>query len=113
MTIRQNIQKEYEKLGSAAGFFDDYQDGLDPAGITTQDPELSKRLDPIEGGRKLANYLSVLAMEDADHRTGVRQKSHVLNLEPEDLNALTIEAAAMAKVPLAGTNWIPGVTGGM
>jgi hypothetical protein len=31
-------------------------------------------------------------------------------LEPEDLCALTVEAAAMAKVPLAGTNYIPGVT---
>ena len=30
------------------------------------------------------------------------------NLEPEDLVALTVEAAAMAKVPLAGTDWIPG-----
>ena len=35
-------------------------------------------------------------------------KSHLHNLEPEDLVALTIEAAAMAGVPLAGTNWIPG-----
>ena len=102
-------EKEYEKLGTAAGFFDDYQDGLDPAGITTQDPDLSKRLDPIEGGRRLANYLSVLTMET---QTIARAcgKSHVLNLEPEDLNALTIEAAAMAKVPLAGTSWIPGVS---
>jgi len=32
----------------------------------------------------------------------------VHNLEPEDLVALTVESAAMAKVPLAGTNWIPG-----
>jgi hypothetical protein len=24
------------------------------------------------------------------------------------LNALTLEASAMAKVPLAGTDWIPG-----
>ena len=32
------------------------------------------------------------------------------NLEPEDLCALTIEAAAMAQVPLAGTEWIPGKT---
>jgi len=31
------------------------------------------------------------------------------HLEREDLVALTIEAAAMAKLPLAGTNWIPGV----
>ena len=35
-------------------------------------------------------------------------KSHVLNLEPEDLVALTLESAAMAQVPLAGTDWIPG-----
>jgi hypothetical protein len=27
--------------------------------------------------------------------------------------ALTIEAAAMAGVPLAGTNWIPGRNGGI
>ena len=35
-------------------------------------------------------------------------KSHLHNLEPEDLCALTVEAAAMAQVPLAGTGWIPG-----
>ena len=34
-------------------------------------------------------------------------KSHLHNLEPEDL-CVTIEAAAMAGVPLAGTTWIPG-----
>ncbi|HEY8903613.1 MAG TPA: FMN-binding glutamate synthase family protein [Chthoniobacterales bacterium] len=100
-------QEEYERLGSAAGFFDDYQDGRDPAGISTQDPELAARLDPIAGGRRLANYLRVLTLET---QTLARAcgKSHVHNLEPEDLAALTIEAAAMAKVPLAGTNWIPG-----
>ena len=37
-------------------------------------------------------------------------KSHLHNLEPEDLVALTLEAAAMARVPLAGTSWIPGLT---
>jgi hypothetical protein len=31
-----------------------------------------------------------------------------LDLEPEDLVALTVEAAAMARVSLAGTDWIPG-----
>ena len=35
-------------------------------------------------------------------------KAHLRHLEPEDLVALTIEAAAMARVPLAGTTWIPG-----
>ena len=36
-------------------------------------------------------------------------KNSLHNLEPEDLCALTVEAAAMARVPLAGTNWIPGI----
>ena len=35
-------------------------------------------------------------------------KAHVTHLEPEDLVAVSIEAAAMARVPLAGTSWIPG-----
>ena len=102
--------EEYKDLGSAAGFWDDYQDGKDPAGITTQDPELSKKLDPKIGGRRLANYLNVLTLE---LQTLARAcgKSHVHNLEPEDMVALTMEAAAMAGVPLAGTNWIPGKGG--
>ena len=37
-------------------------------------------------------------------------KTDVHSLEPEDLCALTVEAAAMAKVPLAGTEYIPGVS---
>jgi len=98
---------EYRELGSAAGFWDDLQDGTDPAGIATQDPRLTSRLDPVIGGRRLANYLKVLTMET---QTIARAcgKSHVANLEPEDLAALTVEAAAMAQVPVAGTAWIPG-----
>lgn len=98
---------EYSALGSAAGFYDDFQDGRDPAGITTQDPELSSRLDPVVAGKRLANYLRVLTME-AQTIARACGKSHLHNLEPEDLVALTIEAAAMARVPLAGTSWIPG-----
>ena len=37
-------------------------------------------------------------------------KTNVHSLEPEDLAALTVEAAAMAKVPLTGTDYIPGVS---
>ena len=66
-----------------------------------------QRLDPVLGGRRLANYLSVLTLE-AQTIARACGKSHVHNLEPEDLVALTVEAAAMAQVPLAGTNWIPG-----
>ncbi len=98
----------YEEIGSSAGYYDDWHAGLDPAGISTQDPELAARLDPVEGGRRLANYLRTLTLET---QTLARAcgKSHVHNLEPEDLVALTIEAAAMAQVPLAGTTWIPGL----
>lgn len=98
---------EYAKLGSAAGFYDDFQDGHDPAGISTQDPELSARLDPVAAGHRLANYLRVLTLE-AQTIARACGKSHVRNLEPEDLVALTVESAAMAGVPLAGTSWIPG-----
>ena len=100
-------QADYEKIGSSAGYYDDYQDGRDPAGITTQDPELMKRLDPVAGGHRLANYLRVLTME-TQILARACGKSHVHNLEPEDMVALTIESAAMARVPLSGTNWIPG-----
>ena len=101
------LDDELKKIGSAAGFYDDWQNGRDPAGITTQDPELSKRLDPVEAGRRLANYLRVLVLE-AQTMARACGKSHLHNLDPEDLVALTVEAAAMARVPLAGTSWVPG-----
>ena len=104
------FEAEYEKLGTTAGCYDDWHEGRDPAGITTQDPALTKRLDPVAAGKRLANYLSVLTLE-CQTLARANGKSHVHNLEPEDLVALTLEAAAMAQVPLAGTNWIPGKNG--
>jgi glutamate synthase domain-containing protein 2 len=101
------FEDEYRRLGATAGCYDDWHEGRDPAGITTQDPELAARFDPILGGRRLANYLSVLTLE-AQTIARACGKSHLHNLEPEDLVALTVEAAAMARVPLAGTGWIPG-----
>ncbi|MBX6321308.1 MAG: FMN-binding glutamate synthase family protein [Rhodospirillaceae bacterium] len=102
-----SLAEEYRALGTAPGFYDDWQDGRDPAGISTQDPELEKRLDPVLGGRRVANYLRVLTLE-CQTLARACGKTHVHNLEPDDLVALTVEAAAMAKVPLAGTDWIPG-----
>ncbi len=104
-----HLEEEYQKLGTTAGAYDDWHEGKDPAGITTQDAELMKRVDPVKAGHRLANYISVMTME-AQVVARACGKSHLHNLEPEDLVALTIEAAAMAKVPLAGTTWIPGVT---
>lgn len=101
------FEKDYHALGTGAGFYDDWHEGRDPAGISTQDETLAKRLDPVVGGKRLANYLRVMTLEC---QTIARAcgKSHVHNLEPEDMVALSIEAAAMANVPLAGTDWIPG-----
>jgi glutamate synthase domain-containing protein 2 len=101
------FEEEYERIGSSAGYYDDWHEGRDPVGISTQDDELGQRFDPELGGRRLANYLRAMVLET---QTLARAcgKSHVHNLEPEDLVALTVEAAAMSKVPLAGTSWVPG-----
>ncbi len=104
------LDEEYRALGTAAGYYDDWHEGRDPAGISTQDPELEQRLDPVVAGHRLANYLRVMTLE-CQTLARACGKSHVHNLEPEDLVALTVEASAMAKVPLAGTSWIPGAGG--
>ena len=102
-------EEGYAEIGSSAGYYDDWHEGRDPAGISTQDDDLAARLDPEVGGRRLANYLRTMVLE-CQTLARACGKSHVHNLEPEDLVALTIEAAAMARVPLAGTEWIPGRT---
>jgi len=103
-------EAEYQKLGTTTGAYDDWHEGRDPAGITTQDPELAARLDPVEAGRRLSNYLKVMTLE-AQTIARACGHNHLHNLEPEDLCALTMEAAAMAQVPLAGTDWYPGKPG--
>ena len=102
-------EDEYKKMGTKAGCYDGWHEGMDPAGITTQDPKLEARLNPVIGGERIKNYLKVMTLE---LQTLARAcgKNDVRNLEPEDLCALTIEAAAMAGVPLAGTDWVPGKT---
>jgi glutamate synthase domain-containing protein 2 len=100
-------EDDYHALGTEPGFCHHCHTGRCPVGITTQDPVLEQRLPPETGARLVRNYLTTMVLE---LQTMARAcgKSHVRNLEPEDLVALTVEAAAMAQVPLAGTNWIPG-----
>jgi glutamate synthase domain-containing protein 2 len=100
-------EEDYEALGTAPGFCHHCHTGRCPVGITTQRPELEARLEPERGARLVRNYLTALTLE-LQTVARANGKSHVLNLEPEDLVALTVEAAAMAGVPLAGTSWIPG-----
>jgi glutamate synthase domain-containing protein 2 len=100
---------EYAALGAAPGYCHHCHTGLCPVGITTQERDLEARLDPEVGARWMTNYLRAMTMELTTLARACG-KSDVHHLEPEDLVALTIEAAAMARVPLAGTTWIPGWT---
>ena len=78
-------------------------------GITTQDPELRKRLNVEEAANRVYNFLHTLTLE-VQMLARACGKTNIHSLEPEDLAALTTEAAAMARVPLAGTDYIPGVS---
>ncbi|MCH9037106.1 MAG: FMN-binding glutamate synthase family protein [Chloroflexi bacterium] len=101
-------EADFEKeVGVKAGFCHHCQTGKCPVGITTQDPELEKRLDPEEAGARVANFLNAMTMEMA-LLTRSLGKSDVHSLEPEDLAALTIEASAMARIPLVGTDKVFG-----
>jgi len=101
---REIPESDFEsEVGVPAGFCHHCHTGKCPVGITTQNPELTKRLDPDEGAERVANFINSMTMEMA-LLTRSLGKSDVHSLEPEDLAALTIEASAMARVPLVGTN---------
>ncbi len=101
---------EYEALGTSPGFCHHCHTGKCPVGVTTQDAVLEQRLQPDVGSKRLRNYLKTLTMELTTIARACG-KQNVHHLEREDLVALTVEAAAMARLPLAGTNWIPGHDG--
>ena len=98
---------DYWKLKTAPGYCHHCHTGRCPVGVTTQDPILEQRLEPEVGATRVRNYLKTLNMETTMIARACG-KQNVHHLEREDLVALTIEAAAMAGVPLAGTQWIPG-----
>lgn len=99
--------EDYAALNTAPGYCHHCHTGRCPVGVATQDEILEQRLDPEVGARRVKNYLQTLTMElTTIARACGKQNIH--HLEREDLAALTIEAAAMAQIPLAGTTWIPG-----
>ncbi len=100
---------DYAQLGTAPGYCHHCHTGRCPVGITTQDAVLELRLEPEVGAQRVRNYLKTLNMElTTIARACGKQDVH--HLEKEDMVALTLEAAAMAGVPLAGTSWIPGAS---
>ncbi|HKB83646.1 MAG TPA: FMN-binding glutamate synthase family protein [Burkholderiales bacterium] len=108
--VHHSAADDYEKLGTAPGFCHHCHTGRCPVGVTTQDAMLEQRLEPMVGAKRVRNYLKTLNMELTTIARACG-KQNVHHLEREDLVALTVEAAAMARVPLAGTDWIPGTSG--
>jgi methylamine---glutamate N-methyltransferase subunit C len=102
-----DVEADYAALRTSSGMCAHCHTGRCPVGITTQDPVLEARLDVDHAAASVANYLRAITME-VTALARACGKSDVHHLEPEDLVALTVEAAAMAKVPLAGTDWVPG-----
>jgi hypothetical protein len=101
---------DYEgTVGVPAGQCYHCHTGRCPVGITTQDAELRKRLDVEEAAQRVFNFLHTLTLE-VQMLARACGKTSVHSLEPEDLAALTVEASAMARVPLAGTEYTPGVS---
>ncbi len=109
--VHHSAIAEYNALGTAPGYCHHCHTGQCPVGVTTQDTTLEKRLEPQVGARRVKNYLQTLNMELTTIARACG-KQNVHHLEREDLVALTIEAAAMARLPLAGTSWIPGCQSG-
>jgi methylamine---glutamate N-methyltransferase subunit C len=105
-----DVEADYAALSTSSGHCAHCHTGRCPVGITTQDPELEARLLSDRAAESVANYLRATTME-VTALARACGKSDVHHLEPEDLVALTVEAAAMARVPLAGTGWIPGWPG--
>ena len=102
-----DVSDDYQQLGTAPGFCHHCQTGRCPVGITTQDERLEQRLLPEKAAEWVRNYLQVVNMEVTTLARACG-KSDVHHLEREDLAALPVEAAAMARIPLAGTSWVPG-----
>ncbi|MEL7470052.1 MAG: FMN-binding glutamate synthase family protein [Pseudomonadota bacterium] len=97
-----------EEIGAEPGYCYHCHTGRCPVGVATQDPELRKRLNPDEAAERVYNFLHTLTIE-AQLFARACGKTSLHSLEPEDLAALTMEASAVAMVPIAGTNYTVGV----
>jgi len=70
-------------------------------GIATQNPQLRRRLDYVEGGKKVARYIEAMT-EETCMLTQQAGNTDVSKLEKDDLRALTTESSALTGVKLAG-----------
>ncbi len=73
--------------------------GTCPKGIATQNRLLRRRLDPVRGGKQIANYINAMTKE-AEMLTQQAGNTDIQKLEKEDLVALTSEASQVTGIPL-------------
>jgi glutamate synthase domain-containing protein 2 len=99
--------EDYHAIGASPYHCHHCHTGRCPVGITTQDPELTKRLEIDPGAERVANWLHAVTSE-IQILARACGKRDVHDLEPEDLRALTLEASLITGVPLAGTNVVFG-----
>ncbi len=104
--------EDYEALGTEPGACHHCHTGRCPVGITTQDPELMARLPIDEAADRVANFLTAMTLE-VQMLARACGKANIHDLDPDDLRALTIEAAAITGIPLVGTHWVPGAPTGL
>jgi methylamine---glutamate N-methyltransferase subunit C len=95
--------EDYHKLNTEPYACHHCHTGRCPVGITTQDPELMKRLDIAQGAEQVVNFFNAMTLE-IQMLARACGKADVHNLEPEDLRALTLEASMITGIPLVGTN---------
>jgi hypothetical protein len=93
--------EDYEKMGTQAGSCHHCHTGRCPVGVATQDPELMARLPVEEAAERVENFLHAMTLE-MQIMARACGKSHVGNLDRDDLRALTIESALITGLPLAG-----------
>src|SRR5438128_1542876 len=99
--------EDYHALGAAPYACHHCHTGRCPVGITTQDPELMKRLEIEPAAERVANWLHAVTSE-IQILARACGKNDVHDLEPEDLRALTLEASLITGLPLAGRNVVFG-----
>jgi glutamate synthase domain-containing protein 2 len=98
---------DYRQLDTEPHYCHHCHTGRCPVGITTQDQDLMKRLDVDEGAERVANLLRVMTLE-IQMLARACGKSDIHHLEPEDMAALSMEASAICRIPLAGTRKVFG-----
>lgn len=99
--------EDYHKLGTEPYYCHHCHTGRCPVGITTQDPELMKRLDIDEAAERVANLLQAMTSE-IQVLARACGKADIHHLDPEDLRALNLEASMICGIPLVGTNRVFG-----